>query len=196
MSIHLLSDWSYNYRTRALIMATMAQRELVPITREVAPLLGWEVCAFAAPELAAPFPFWAAEEAEEADVREALALALDPDPEAEAEAEADMDDVEVVALALALSSAVMVIAPDPVKVPSPIDLVVTGAEFPSELEYQGWLNASGIDMIFHPLDFPTGNAAMKASTSVSLISCSRELIPGDLDPSNQPVMVASTDSWV
>lgn len=51
-------------------------------------------------------------------------------------------------------------------------------------------------MMFQPFCRPTGNAAMNASTSVSLISCSKELIPGDLEPSNQPVMVARTDSWV
>ena len=51
-------------------------------------------------------------------------------------------------------------------------------------------------MMFQPFFLPTGYAAMNASTSVSLISCSKELIPGDLDPSNQPVISARTDSWV
>jgi hypothetical protein len=51
-------------------------------------------------------------------------------------------------------------------------------------------------MMFQPFFLPTGYAAMNASTSVSLISCSKELIPGDFDPSNHSVMEARTDSWV
>jgi hypothetical protein len=128
-------------------------------------------------------------EAEEAASLAALPLALALALDAEAETEEDIDiDIEL--------DPVIDIAPEPVKIPSAILLVVTAAEFESELLYHAWLNASGIAIMFHPFCLPIGYAAMKASTSVSLISCSRELIPGDLDPSNHPVISARTDSWV
>jgi len=131
-------------------------------------------------------------------VGDAVELALAADAEEEA---ADMDieeeDMDIdIELDMDDPLPVIDIAPDPVNVPSPILLVVTTAVLESELLYHGWLNASGMAKMFHPFDRPIGKAAINASTSVSLISCSKELIPGDLDPSNQPVISARTDSWV
>jgi hypothetical protein len=101
------------------------------------------------------------------------------DPEAEEEADEGVNEV---------------LASLPVKAPSATLRLTTGAEFESEFTYHLCPNASGIDLISHPFDRPTGKAAMKASTSVSLISCSKELIPGDLGPVNQLVISAKTDS--
>lgn len=149
------------------------------------------MAALAAPELALCALVVVGEAAElaEPEAEEADAEALDIDMDMDMLPDADDD-------AVTDPPPVIDMAPSPVNVPSAIDLVVTSAVFESELLYHGWLNASGIARMFHPFCRPIGKAAMKASTSVSLISCSKELIPGDLDPSNQPVMAAKTDSWV
>lgn len=164
----------------------MAQRDPVPMTSWAAPLED-EVGAFAAPEVALRV---------DDEVTDAAEFALEVADEAEAGAD-EAEDVEAEEEDMDMEFdplPVIDIAPDPVNVPSPILLVVTTAVLESELLYHGWLNASGIAIMFHPFCRPTGKAAMNASTSVSLISCSKELIPGDLDPSNQPVMAARTDS--
>ena len=86
--------------------------------------------AFAAPELA----LWPdVLLAEAADV--ALADEADPDAaeeEEDAEAEAEEEDMD-----MEFTLPVIDIAPDPVNVPSAIDLVVTAAVLESELLYHG-----------------------------------------------------------
>lgn len=167
-----------------------SQREPAPYAKCEAPLVE-EVEAFAASELALWLDVLLDEAVEVALADEVELEAAEEDAEEDAGAEEAEEDMD-----MELPLPVIDIAPDPVNVPSAILLVVTTAVLESELLYHGWLNASGIAMMFQPFFFPTGYAAMKASTSVSLISCSKELIPGDLDPSNHSVMDARTDSWV
>lgn len=181
----------FDHKMRAEIKVTRAHSDPVPTIKweALAPLLGLDVGAFAAPEFADP-------EAEFV-VEDPLALDdidIDTD-DAEAEAETEAEELPLILEVLEPDSK-EVLASLPVKAPSATLLDTTGAEFESELTYHLWPKASGIALISHPFDRPTGNAAMNASTSVSLISCSRELIPGDLGPSNHFVISARTDSWV
>jgi hypothetical protein len=115
---------------KAVMRVTTAHRDPVPMTSWAAPL-GEEVEAFAAPELALRALVVVVDAAEVA-----LALALDIEAEAddmeEAEAEAEEEDMDI-----EFPLPVIDIAPDPVKVPSAILLVVTAAVLESELLYHG-----------------------------------------------------------
>jgi hypothetical protein len=112
---------------KAVMRETTAMRDPVPMTRLDAPL-GVEVGELADPEVALRVPEVVVAEAEEAASLAALPLALALALDAEAETEEDIDiDIEL--------DPVIDIAPDPVKIPSAILLVVTAAEFESELLY-------------------------------------------------------------
>jgi hypothetical protein len=87
-----------------------------------------EVGAFAAPELAL-WPDVLLDDAVE------VALADEAEPEAAEEEEAEEADEEDMDIEFPLP--VMDMAPDPVNVPSAIDLVVTAAVLESELLYHG-----------------------------------------------------------
>jgi hypothetical protein len=87
-----------------------------------------EVGAFAAPELALWPDVLLAETAE-------VALADEAEPEAAEEEEAEEAEEEDMDMEFPLP--VIDIAPDPVNVPSAIDLVVTAAVLESELLYHG-----------------------------------------------------------
>jgi hypothetical protein len=88
-----------------------------------------EVGAFAAPELAL-WPDVLLDEAVE------VALADVAEPEA-AEEEEDAEEAEEEDMDMEFPLPVIDIAPDPVNVPSAIDLVVTAAVLESELLYHG-----------------------------------------------------------
>ena len=87
--------------------------------------------AFAASELA----LWADVLLDDA-VEVALADEVDPEA-AEEEEDADAEDVEEEDMDMEFPLPVMDMAPDPVNVPSAIDLVVTAAVLESELLYHG-----------------------------------------------------------
>lgn len=87
--------------------------------------------AFAASELA----FWADVLLDDA-VEVALTDEVDPEA-AEEEEDADAEEAKEEDMDMELPLPVMDIAPDPVNVPSAIDLVVTAAVLESELLYQG-----------------------------------------------------------
>jgi hypothetical protein len=90
-----------------------------------------DVEAFAAPELALS-PDVLLDDAVE------VALADEVDPEAaEEEEDADAEDAEEEDMDIEFPLPVMDMAPDPVNVPSAIDLVVTAAVLESELLYHG-----------------------------------------------------------
>jgi hypothetical protein len=106
--------------------------------------------AFATPELA----LWPDVLLDDA-VEVALADEVDPEP-AEEEEDAEAEDAEEEDMDMEFPLPVIDIAPDPVNVPSAMDLVVTAAVLESELLYHGWSNASGIAMMFQPFFLPTG----------------------------------------
>ena len=90
-----------------------------------------DVEAFAAPELAL-WPDVLLDDAVE------VALADEVDPEAaEEEEDADAEDAEEEDMDIEFPLPVIDMAPDPVNVPSAIDLVVTAAVLESELLYHG-----------------------------------------------------------
>jgi hypothetical protein len=131
----LLSVFTINpsiYMTKAVMMVTKAQIDPVPTMRCAAPLLGAEVAAFAAPELALCAVVVVCEAAELAEEAEAEALALDMDIDMLLDADAEDEEVTDPD-----PPPVMDMAPSPVNVPSAIDLVVTAAVFESELLYHG-----------------------------------------------------------
>jgi hypothetical protein len=110
------------------VMRVTSHRDPVPMIKWEAPLEE-EVGAFAAPELAL-WPDVLLDDAVE------VALADEVDPEAaeeEDDAEAEEDDDMDIEFPLP----VIDIAPDPVNVPSAMDLVVTAAVLESELLYHG-----------------------------------------------------------
>ena len=112
------------------VMRVTSHRDPAPNTKWEAPLEE-DVGAFAAPELALWPDVLLAEAVE-------VALADEVDPEAAAEEEdAEAEEAEEEDMDIEFPLPVIDIAPDPVNVPSAIDLVVTAAVLDSELLYHG-----------------------------------------------------------